>query len=124
MEHWWHSHCPVCGGAADYAFLDKERGGRWLVCSRCDSEWSYPRLECPFCDNNNQHLLNYYASEAGAHRLYTCEKCHQYLKATDLRQTGAAFYPPLERLLTLDMDRQGTELGYLPGNREPYAGTA
>ena len=124
MEHWWHSHCPVCGGAADYAFLDKERGGRWLVCSRCDSEWTYPRLECPYCDNKNQHQLNYYASEAGAHRLYICEKCHQYLKATDLRQVGDAFYPPLERLLTLDMDRQGVELGYQPGNREPYHGTA
>jgi FdhE protein len=124
MERWWHGYCPVCGGAADYAYLDKERGSRWLVCSRCDSEWLYPRLECPYCDNKNQHLLNYYPSETGPHRLYTCEKCHQYLKATDLRQQKAAFYPPLERLLTLDMDRQGAELGYQPGNRKPYAGPA
>ena len=124
MEHWWHGHCPVCGGAPDYAFLDRERGSRWLVCSRCDSEWLYPRLECPYCNNKDQHLLNYYPGESGPYRLYVCEKCHQYLKATDLRQVKAAFHPPLERLLTLDLDRQGTELGYQPGRREPCGGPA
>jgi len=34
QERWRRENCPICGGKPDFAFLDKERGSRWLLCSR------------------------------------------------------------------------------------------
>ena len=33
QEKWRRRYCPVCGGNPDIAYLDTERGSRWLVCS-------------------------------------------------------------------------------------------
>ncbi|MBE0481431.1 MAG: formate dehydrogenase accessory protein FdhE, partial [Dehalococcoidia bacterium] len=57
----------------------------------------------------------YRADERNLYRLYLCEQCKSYLKAIDLRQAGENILVPLERLLTVDMDRQGQEEGYRPG---------
>lgn len=121
QELWRRGHCPVCGGSPDISFLEHEYGGRWLVCSRCDSEWLFQRLECAFCGTKDQQSLSYYANEDGRYRLYTCERCRQYLKSVDLRQVEAAVFMPLERLDTLDIDRQAEELGYRPGIRQTNA---
>ncbi|MDD5095538.1 MAG: formate dehydrogenase accessory protein FdhE [Dehalococcoidia bacterium] len=109
---WRRGYCPVCGGKPDFAFLDKDRGARRLVCSRCDTDWLFQRLECPYCRNSDQKELAYFTDEKELYRLYTCERCHRYLKAIDLRQTESEILAPLERLLTADMDRQGQEKGY------------
>jgi hypothetical protein len=42
-------------------------------------------------------------------------KCHRYIKAIDLRKTEAEILLPLERIVTMDLDRQGEEAGYRPG---------
>lgn len=109
---WYQRYCPVCGGSSDFAFLDKESGARWLVCSRCDTEWRFPRLECACCGNKDQSTLAYFADGDGRYRLYVCERCRGYLKAIDLRQATSDVLLPLERLLTSDMDRQAREKGY------------
>jgi len=121
QELWRRGYCPVCGGSPDISFLEHEYGGRWLVCSRCDSEWLFQRLECAFCGTKDQQSLSYYANEDGRYRLYTCERCKQYLKSVDLRQTEEAVFLPLERLDTLDIDRQAEEMGYRPGIRTAAA---
>lgn len=115
QDQWRRAICPICGGSPDFAYLDKERGARWLVCSRCDTEWLFQRLECPYCGNTGQEKLKYYADDAGLYRLYVCLQCKTYLKAVDLRKTDADVLMPLERVMTIDMDRQGREEGYSAG---------
>ncbi len=112
QEHWRRAYCPICGGNPDFALLDKERGARWLLCSRCDNEWLFQRMECPFCGNQNQNTLAYFTDDDGLYRLYTCEQCKQYLKTIDLRQTKENIEIPLERLFTLGIDMQAREYGY------------
>ena len=114
QENWRRGYCPVCGGIPDFAFLDSERGARWLVCSRCDAEWMFQRLECPYCGTLDQNSLAYFSSDERPHRLYVCSSCHCYIKAVDLRRVESDVLIPLERLLTLDLDRQAQGMGYQP----------
>jgi len=112
QESWRRRYCPICGGSPDLAYLEKEYGARWLVCSRCDSEWLFQRLQCPHCGSQDQEDLAFYTDDEGMYRLYTCRNCQNYLKAIDLRKTGDEdILLPLQRLLTLDMDRQAREKG-------------
>ncbi len=113
---WRRGFCPICGGKPDIASLEKDVGERWLMCSRCDAHWRFQRLECPFCGNQDATLMPYFSDEKEAYRLYVCDNCHTYIKAVDLRSAAADTHLPLERLLTLDMDRQGQEKGYRPGS--------
>ncbi len=120
-QEWWRRRfCPVCGGKPDFAFLAKESGARWLVCSRCNAEWLFQRLECPCCGTTDQNELSYYSDESELYRLYVCEKCKSYLKAIDLRKSEGEVLMPLERVMTLDMDAQAAKYGYNPcyGNVE------
>jgi formate dehydrogenase maturation protein FdhE len=112
QDHWQKGYCPVCGGSPDFSYLDKERGARWLLCSRCDGRWLFKRLECPFCGNDDHKSLAYFTDDHNIYRLYTCDKCHRYIKAIDLRQTKEETLLPLQRVLTLDMDRQAHEMNY------------
>jgi len=114
QESWRRRYCPICGGAPDFAYLDKERGARWLLCSRCDDEWLFQRLECPYCGSQDQNTLAYFTDDKGLYRLYVCEQCKRYLKAIDLRQTESEILLPLERLLTFEFDIQAGEKGYSP----------
>ena len=115
QEQWRRGYCPICGGKPDLAFLDREVGARWLLCSRCDAQWLFQRLQCPYCDTRDQDALAYFTDGNGLYRLYVCEKCRSYLKAIDLRRTEEEILLPLERVLTVDMDRQGREAGYEAG---------
>ena len=115
QEIWRRRQCPICGGKPDFAFLDKDRGARWLLCSRCDTEWLFQRLECPYCGTQSNTALAYYADKEGLYRLYTCQECRSYIKAVDLRKTSREKIPVLERVLTWEMDRQGVQEGFRPG---------
>ncbi len=112
QAEWRRGYCPVCGGSPDFAFLDREDGARWLVCSRCDAQWLFQRLECPYCGNQDQGRLAYFTDDQGLYRLYVCEGCRCYLKAIDLRRAGADVLLPLERYLTLHLDAQAHRDGY------------
>jgi len=111
-DTWHQRYCPVCGGSPDFAYLEKEYGERWLVCSRCDAHWYFYRLACPYCDNQEHKSLAFFTDDKGFYRLYVCEKCRRYIKAVDLRKTDDEVLIPLERVYTLDMDRQATEQNY------------
>lgn len=114
QENWRRRYCPVCGGSPDLAYLEKEYGARWLLCSRCDSTWLYQRLECPCCGIQDQNALTFFSDDKELYRLYVCERCKGYLKAIDLRKTESEVLLPLERLYTLDLDKQAREYGYSP----------
>ena len=112
-DSWRRNYCPICGGSPDLACLDNNVGARGLVCSRCDAEWMYQRLQCPYCRNVDQASLHFLEDEeSGFYRLYLCDKCHTYLKVIDLRKTEDEVLLPLERIYTLDLDLQAREKGY------------
>lgn len=115
QENWRRGYCPICGSSPDFAFLQRDSGARWLLCSRCDAQWLFQRLECPYCGNKNQTSLAYFTDD-GLYRLYVCDKCRLYLKTIDLRNTAKEIFLPLGRLITFSMDRQGLEMGYRPSS--------
>ncbi len=114
-EQWRRGYCPVCGGTPNFAYLEREQGARWLCCPRCDAEWLFQRLECPFCGNGKQKELAFFTDQDGRYRVYVCEGCKGYLKSVDLRKAGKDVVMPLEWIRTLDLDRQACERGYRAG---------
>lgn len=118
QELWRRKSCPICGGVADFAFLEKDQGARWLMCSRCSMEWLFQRIQCPYCGTQKHESLAYRTNSQGLYRLYTCEECHGYIKAIDLRKAGSDVLLPLESILTVDLDRQAKEADYRPGYKK------
>ena len=112
QERWRRRYCPICGGSPDLAALKKEVGARWLLCWRCDTEWLFQRLECPYCGTQEPDTLAFFTDDKELYRLYVCESCKCYLKAVDLRKIEAEVLLPLERFYTIDLDRQAIEKGY------------
>jgi FdhE protein len=112
---WYRSHCPACGGEPDLAALERGSGQRRLVCSRCDSEWTFQRIGCPFCGNNDPGQLAYYLSDDQIYRLNVCKQCRRYLKTIDLRQVAGQRVLPAERILTVGMDLAARNAGYGEG---------
>jgi len=109
---WYRGFCPVCGGEPDFAALDRQGGRRRLLCSHCDSEWTFQRVACPFCSNDDPHRLAYYPSDDGAYRLNVCEACHRYIKTIDLREVAGERLLAVERILTVGMDMAAQKAGY------------
>jgi FdhE protein len=112
---WYRGYCPVCGGEPDFAALDRQGGRRRLLCSRCDSTWTFLRVGCPFCGNSDPQQLGHYPSEDGAYRLNVCESCRRYIKTIDLRETAGERMLEAERVLTVAMDLAAEEAGYQQG---------
>lgn len=112
-ELWQRGRCPVCGGEPDLAFLDDASGARHLVCSRCDTDWRFPRVKCPFCNTLEPSNLSYYPGEDEKHRIYVCQNCQRYLKAVDLRKARRRFLIPVERITTMELDITARREGYL-----------
>jgi hypothetical protein len=109
--HWGRPICPVCGGQPNLALLEEERGGRRLVCSRCDAVWVFTRVGCPYC--RSQEKQTYFLGQGGLYRLYVCPSCRRYLKTVDLREAGRPVVPAVERLLSVYMDLSARHEGYL-----------
>jgi FdhE protein len=109
---WYRPNCPVCGGQPDFAALQPDSGERLLLCARCDTEWTFRRVACPFCGNDEPPQLAYYPSEDQVYRLTVCERCRRYLKIIDLRQVTGRRVLPAERALTVAMDVAAQRAGY------------
>ncbi len=113
-QDWWkRGYCPVCGGAPDFAVLDNDTGARHLLCSRCDTQWLYKRIGCPYCGTDDHTKIVYYPSDDEVYRLYVCQECQHYLKAIDLRKAGREDVSlPLERIFTVAMDMAAQSQGF------------
>jgi FdhE protein len=111
-EQWYQRLCPVCGGEPDFGYLEKEVGGLRLLCSRCDTVWTYKRGECTFCGNSEKETFAYYLGDDEVYRLYLCDKCKRYLKVLDGRQTSLEPALPVQRIITLGMDISARQEGY------------
>ena len=110
LEHldlslWNFGHCPVCGSAPGLGDLSGEGGKRRLHCSLCETVWSYPRLRCPFCENDNREELNYLRAENEEYfRVDLCGQCNNYLKTLDLREISGPIILPLDDVATWHLD--------------------
>jgi FdhE protein len=111
-SRWYRGFCPICGGEPDFAALQPGNGQRRLLCSRCDSEWTFRRAACAFCGSEDPRQLAYYLSEDQVYRLSVCERCRRYLKTIDLREVAGERVLPAERLLTVAMDVAARKAGY------------
>ncbi len=111
-EKWYQKLCPVCGGEPDFGYLEKDVGGLRLLCSRCDTLWTYRRGECSFCGNSERETFAYYLGEDEVYRLYVCDKCKRYLKVLDGRETAGKPSLPVQRIITIGMDISARQEGY------------
>ncbi len=109
---WFRGYCPACGGQPDLAVFERGTGARSLLCSRCDTEWAFKRLACPFCGNEDPSQLSYYPTKDKRYRLDVCEVCKGYLKTLDCREDWSQVSLPAERVLTVGLDLAAASEGY------------
>lgn len=107
---------PCCGAPPGAAVLreDAEAGAlrRSLVCSRCASEWAFPRILCPRCrEERPEKLPRYAADEIPWVRIEACDSCRRYLKAIDLSRNPGAD-PLVDELASTPLDLAARERGY------------
>jgi FdhE protein len=87
LDRWLKGYCPVCGSSPAMAYLRKDDGKRILWCQFCGTKWSFLRLKCPFCSNEDQNALRYFFTEENdSYRVYLCDKCKKYMKTIDQRK--------------------------------------
>jgi len=112
INTWNYGYCPLCGSSPDIAYLDTN-GKRHLHCELCGYEWNYPRLKCPFCENDNPKELGYFVSEEeDGFRIDFCKKCNSYIKTVDMRIIETLGSLELENLTTLHLDMLAYEQGF------------
>lgn len=115
VEGWQEGFCPVCGSRAGMAELSGEEGKRYLCCSACNFRWSFKRLQCPYCSNEEVQKLSYFTAGEGATRVDTCGVCSRYIKTRDSRKGNGDVPLDVEDLLTMHLDllasREGFERG-------------
>jgi FdhE protein len=109
---WAQGFCPFCGGYAGMGEI-RDEGKRFLHCLLCATEWEFPRLQCPYCRNEDQEKLTYFQVEGEAgNRVNICLSCRHYLKTVDTRERAEDVDWEVEDYLTLHLDRLAQEEGY------------
>jgi hypothetical protein len=111
--------CPSCGGPPQVSILTgaagaplENGGGRQLQCASCLSTWSFRRVVCPACGEEEDMKLVYFLSAEFDHvRIDACDTCHRYLKTVDLRRLGLAV-PLVDEAATAALDAWAVEHGY------------
>ncbi len=110
---WKQGFCPFCGGFAGMGEIRAE-GRRFLHCPLCRTEWEYPRLKCPYCQNEDQQQLTYFQVEEDiGNRVDVCLACRHYWKTVDSREMEGPLDFEVEDYLTLHLDHLAQEEGYL-----------
>jgi len=110
---WQHGFCPMCGAYPVLAELRGDEGGRMLLCSFCAVQWPFRRIACPYCGNEDHTSLHYLlADDDPTYRVDVCDRCKQYVKTVDTRETGAATVLPVDAVATLHLDITAQEKGF------------
>lgn len=120
QENWLQGNCPVCGGHPAIGRLRRDDGKRIIKCGLCGTEWSFKRIMCPFCNNEDHNSLRYFFTEgdspshSDAFRVDVCDKCKRYIKTLDERKLPETQEPDLylENLNTLYLDILAQTDGY------------
>jgi FdhE protein len=110
--------CPACGGLPQLAIFGDTSEvlvtpQRRLVCSRCATEWAYPRMTCVSCRETAGSKMPILANESTlAHlRADACDTCHSYLITVDVRKEPGVV-PLIDEIAALPLDLEAAERGY------------
>jgi formate dehydrogenase maturation protein FdhE len=108
--------CPFCGGmpwvAARREGSLMEGARRMLACALCGGEWSFGRILCPSCLEEDPHKLPHFGNDRHPTvRIEACETCHRYVKSIDLSEDARPI-PEVDDLVSLAMDLWAGEQGY------------
>ncbi|MFH1231518.1 MAG: formate dehydrogenase accessory protein FdhE, partial [Planctomycetota bacterium] len=110
---WLKGICPVCGTIPVMGKLAKNDGKLLLHCPLCRTNWRFPRVTCPFCDNTNQNTLGYfYTDNNKTYRVNVCEQCKKYIKIVDERILNKEPIFPIENIVTNYLDNEAKKEGY------------
>jgi len=111
---WTEGYCPICGKEPKIGEIrGEEEGKRYLFCHQCGYKWHFRRIKCPFCGNEEQHSLAYFAVEGEeSHRVDVCNKCRRYIKIIELPATAGEINMDVEDIATLHLDVLAYEEGY------------
>lgn len=112
FEAWRHGYCPVCGWEPDFAVITPSAERR-LICGRCQTQWVFAPLTCPFCSNDDRTLISSFASRDGRYRVYACDQCRRYLKAYDARTQTRPVMVAVDTIATLPLDAAAMKRGYV-----------
>jgi formate dehydrogenase accessory protein FdhE len=120
--------CPFCGGAP---WVSARREGsltegarRTLACSLCGLEWTFERIRCPYCFEEDPKKLPSFSHEGhasargdrvvrtvGLVRIDACETCRRYIKSIDLSEDARPI-PEVDDLATIAMDLWAVAEGF------------
>jgi FdhE protein len=111
---WTEGYCPICGKEPKIGEIrESEDGRRYLFCHQCGHKWHFRRIKCPFCGNEEQHSLAYFAVEGEeSRRVDVCNKCRRYIKIVELSKSSEEVNLDVEDIATLHLDMLAYEEGY------------
>lgn len=110
---WSEGYCPICGREPKIGELKEEEGRRYLFCNQCGYEWTFVRIKCPFCGNEEQQSLAFFTIEGDErYRVDVCNECKRYIKIIDFRETKQEANLDVEDIATLHLDMLAYEEGY------------
>lgn len=110
---WTQGFCPVCGREPKIGEIRDDEGSRYLFCNQCGFEWSYQRIKCPFCSNEEQQSLAYFTIEGDErYRVDVCNECKRYIKMVDFREAKKKADLDIEDIATLHLDMLANDEGY------------
>jgi FdhE protein len=112
---WTEGHCPVCGSRPGMDELAEAEGKRYLCCSSCSFRWSFPRIKCPYCGNQDPETLSCFIAGDDPTRMSVCRKCRRYIKTRDSRIGNADVPLEAEDLSTLHLDLLAAKEGFERG---------
>jgi formate dehydrogenase accessory protein FdhE len=110
--------CPLCGGMPQVSFLQirdatSESGNRDLVCATCTVNWSFRRVACAYCGEEQPTRLGYFHTPEYDHiRIEACDTCKHYIKGVDLTRLGFAV-PLVDEVSAAALDVWAHEHGYI-----------
>jgi formate dehydrogenase maturation protein FdhE len=115
------NRCPRCGGAPQLSILSTplsmadvsaDGGSRQLQCANCLFLWSFRRVRCPNCGEEDEHKLGYFRPPALDYiRVDACDCCRHYLKSIDLGRLGIAV-PLVDEVAAAPLDAWACDHGY------------
>jgi len=112
------THCPTCGGLPQLSYFAVSgealvSGPRYLVCSRCATNWIFSRMTCAGCgESDGTKLPIFQEQEQFPHaRVDGCQTCKRYLLTLDLRRDTRAV-PVVDEIAALPLDLYAHDQGF------------
>jgi FdhE protein len=110
--------CPSCGGLPQLSYFAVSgealvSGPRYLVCSRCATNWVFSRMTCAACgESTGPKLPIFQEHERFPHvRVDGCQTCRKYLLTFDLRRDTRAV-PVVDEIAALPLDLYARDQGF------------